>query len=490
MRKVLNVLKKKELDVLILVIVLVSSYTLLTLVNFYDETWNFANCYKMFNGYKIYQELNVIVTPLFFYIAQLFFKIFGANLLAFRIYNIVIFTVFFMLIYFIFKSLKIVRRRAILYTFLTMTIFSPTISNGANYNILAVIPILIAILLIIKEKENSIFLGILLFLTFMIKQNIFVYFAIGIFIYKLINKQNIKKLVVDLTKIYLITFIGISIFLIYMYFDNNLYNFIDYCFLGINEFGTYNQTIDITGARYIYISLMIWIFNIIIIYNKKINKDISVKTIKNIKILLSFGIPLLLTCFPIVNYFHSTMASVIIFIEFVYILENILINKLQLKRKTEKVIYVLIIFMTMISVWNTVINTIRKGDIFFVNNGILMGCFINENDYHDIEKICNYIKMQEEKDIDVKILSYKANLYMIHLNKNNGIFDLAFLGNFGGGGENELINQISKLTNALILVKTNEEENFWQESRKAREYIIDNYKKVEEISEYSVYYIQ
>ena len=56
-------------------------------MNWWDELWNFSNCYKMFEGYKIYRDLNVIITPLFFYTAQVFFKLFGATILSFKIYN-------------------------------------------------------------------------------------------------------------------------------------------------------------------------------------------------------------------------------------------------------------------------------------------------------------------------------------------------------------------------------------------------------------------
>ena len=32
-----------------------------------DELWNFQNIYKMVNGYTIYQDANVIITPIFFF---------------------------------------------------------------------------------------------------------------------------------------------------------------------------------------------------------------------------------------------------------------------------------------------------------------------------------------------------------------------------------------------------------------------------------------
>jgi len=342
MKKVKDIIKNKDIDVLLLIIVLVLGSTFLVLLNCWDELWNFANCYKMFNGYKIYEELNVIVTPLFFYIAQIFFKLFSNTLLTFRIYNVFIFSSFFMLIYSIFKYLNIFRRRRVFYTTLLVFIFSGMIAGGANYNILVMVPILINILLIIKEKENNIISGILLFITFLIKQNVFVYFALGILIYKFITKKSFKEFAITMTKIYLTAFIGIVLFLIYLYFDNNLYNFVDYCFLGISEFGTENKGIQFWGVGHSYISIVAVIFILVIINNKKINKNIDNKIINKVKMLLSFGIPLLLIQYPIANSYHSKLASLIVIISYIYIIEKVLLEELEINRKKEKIIYIIL----------------------------------------------------------------------------------------------------------------------------------------------------
>lgn len=490
MKRIKDIIKKKDLDVILLIITLVSGASLFVLVNCYDELWNFANAYKMFNGYKIYEELNVIITPLFFYIAQIFFRIFGGTILSFRIYNIVISSLFLILIYLIFKSLKIVRRRAIFYTFIIDFILSSMIAAGANYNVLALIPILIAIILILKEKDNPFLIGILLFITFMIKQNIYIYFAIGIFIYKLINRQSIKNLFKDLFKIYLVSLFCILIFFIYLYTDNNLYNFINYCFLGINEFGIKNLCLSFYDVRYLYISIIAIIFSLFIIYSKKIKNNIEREVIKNVKCLLSMGIPLLLISYPIFNYYHTVLGSIILIIEFIYLIENILIKNMQIKIKKEKIMYSVLIIFYIIYLYRAIaigIIGIHKEEILLNCNDIFYGSMISKQDYENSQIICNYIKEQAVNNIDVKVLSYKANLYMMQLNKSNELFDLAFLGNLGRGGEEGFINKIKELNNTLILLESDSEKVFGQESQKAREYIINNYEKIGEIQEYSIY---
>ena len=489
MKKIIETLRKKDIDVLVFLLIVISGITLFVLVNCEDELWNFANCYKMFNGYKIYKELNVIITPLFFYKAQIFFKIFGSNMLVFRIYNSVIYTVLFLLIYQIFKQLKITKLRAFLYITIILPIFCGMIAGGGNYNILAIIPILIAILLIFKEKQNNLLLGILLFLTFLSKQNIYVLFAIGIFLYKFSNKGDIKTKILDLSKIYIVSIIGIVAFCIYLYLDNNLYDFINYCFLGINEFGTNNVAISFWDALYLYISLIAIIFTIFALNNRKIKKCFNEITAKNVKVLLSFGIPLLLIAYPIANYFHNTLGSIVILIELIYFLEEALIKDMQFKNKKGKILYILTIFILVMYMDRGLVLAIFKNDNLILHKDkAFYGSYMYKEDYKDIQIICNYIKEQEKNNIDVKILSYKANLYMVNLNKNNELFDLAFLGNLGKGGENNLINELKKLDNTIILIQTDEEKISWQESKKARNYIINNFIKLGEIQEYSIYY--
>lgn len=345
MKRYIEKIKRYNIDVIILIILMTSLLSFLTYLNSGDELWNFANCYKMFNGYKIYKELNVIITPLFFYIAQIFFKLFGATMFTFRIYNIIIFLTFFMLIYYIFRELKIVRRRSVFYILLLIFIFNGMIVGGANYNILVLIPILINILLTLKEKENNIVTGLLLFITFMTKQNVFVLFAIGILVYKFLTRKTFKQFVISLIKTYSIAIIGIGLFLLYMYLDNNLYYLIDYCFLGIKEFGTNNTFFDITESRYTWISLGITVFLLFIINNKKTNKNIEKKVTKNSKMLLCFAIPLLITQYPIANHYHSVIANLLIIISFIYVIEKVLIQELEIKRKREKIVYFILIIL-------------------------------------------------------------------------------------------------------------------------------------------------
>ena len=60
--------------------ILLFAFIYLVLVTSNDELWNFQNIYKMINGYKIYNDSNVIITPIFFYLGAIFLEIFSAKL--------------------------------------------------------------------------------------------------------------------------------------------------------------------------------------------------------------------------------------------------------------------------------------------------------------------------------------------------------------------------------------------------------------------------
>lgn len=364
----MKIIKKYNIDILALIILLTSLASLFVLLKSGDELWNFANCYKISIGYKIYRDINVIVTPLFFYVAQLFFAIFGKTILAFRIYNIIIFTVLFGLIYKIFESLNIIRRRRIVYTVIIMILFNGVVHGGANYNILAMIPILIDILLILKNKDNNLINGVLIYITFLIKQNVCVYYAIGLFVYKILNEKDLKRALVDVIKTYVVTTCGIIAFMFYLYLDNNLYNFINYCFLGIKEFGQKNMAFDFYNMKYSYISVAILIFNIIVLKNKEVQVNVK----QNTKKLLCFGIPLMLVQFPIFNYYHTTLSSLIILISFIYTIEEIIIKNLDINKKKEKAVYIIIILIYILYYIYIIFNAIillDKNDILIKTQG-------------------------------------------------------------------------------------------------------------------------
>ena len=69
LEKISNFYDKHE-NIFMLLIILLATISVTFHYPFrpYDLTWNFGNMYKLFLGYKIYEEVAIIITPLCFYI--------------------------------------------------------------------------------------------------------------------------------------------------------------------------------------------------------------------------------------------------------------------------------------------------------------------------------------------------------------------------------------------------------------------------------------
>ena len=73
-KRMKEIIKKHDNIIILFIMLLISSSFLLAVpLDANDELWNFSNVYKMVNGYQIYEDLNVIVTPLFFYLGKINF---------------------------------------------------------------------------------------------------------------------------------------------------------------------------------------------------------------------------------------------------------------------------------------------------------------------------------------------------------------------------------------------------------------------------------
>lgn len=103
----IRIIKKNEKYFFIIISFVLILFTILNNpVKQNDESTLFGETLKMYNGYYIYKDINVLVTPLFFYLGYIVFKIFGANYLIYRIYGAIIYTFLFFNIYKLLKELN------------------------------------------------------------------------------------------------------------------------------------------------------------------------------------------------------------------------------------------------------------------------------------------------------------------------------------------------------------------------------------------------
>ena len=149
--------KKTDLYVFLAIALIIGAISFYISLDFYDELWNFSNIYKMNNGYTIYNDLNVIITPLFFYIGEILFKILGANFLTFRFYGCITNIFFWFMIYKVFNGLKVNKLNSAFYTLIIFLLAKIVINVSANYNILAITLYMLGIFIHLKIDRNKIY---------------------------------------------------------------------------------------------------------------------------------------------------------------------------------------------------------------------------------------------------------------------------------------------------------------------------------------------
>ena len=488
MEKIKETIKKHDNMLVIFIIILLTIGICFNIpIKNNDELWNYQNICKILNGYKIYTDANVITTPIFHFIGYVILKILGNNLLIFRIYNLLITIIFYFLIYKIIKELCNNKFRAFTYFLIIILTTMGICGGGANYNMLAMAFVLFGIYLNLKwlknKEKHNIIQATIMFIVVFTKQNIGVYYIIGILIYQLIIYKNLKNIIKQI----LIFLVETAILIIIFFQTGILYDFINYVILGIGEFGTKN-----IGGNIINLieSLSFIIISIIAIKIILQNKKIKFEEKNKIILITSFAIIMQLISYPIYNDYHKIIANIILYIEILYLLDFVILKDFIIEEKIKKIfekIIIIIISCYIIMSMKNFINWIDKAiycSKFNYTHPYFGGYFQNDEEYEKMQKIIDYIKNQDKK---VVIFSEEAALYMIPLKQSNGAMDLPFLGNLGKDGEENMIKEISNMSNILFLVKSNQEELHYQESTKINQYIYENMECIGTIEEFSIY---
>ena len=462
-----------------------------------DELWNFQNLYKIYNGYDMYIDANIIVTPLFFYIGRLFLLIFGSNILAFDIYGSVINTAFLTFLYLIFRNLEMKKSIAIICVSIIYCMgFFTFISRSANYNMLAMVWVAMSIYYAVKNnkykvKRYNLKQGIICFLILFTKQNIGVYYLIGFTIARIINSNNRKDEFKQLVKTYCVIAVLGILFLVWLMSNKTLSGFFYYVISGNGDFlkNIYFSSEDYNRmdlSILICISVFGYIFGEILLKEKEfseINK-------KNIKLLKIISIPMIFISFPIFDYYHSAIALFCATIYALYVMVQYLDKyKIEITKKVKIIFYafcvlycfcILISQMKRIIVFNEYVRIKDKNSPFYSAN-------IPVPHYNNMQVMQKYILQRENEGTNVIVIYTGSALYMVPLNKNNGKFDCFNNGNLGKNAGQGVIEEIKQMKNTEILILTDDNKVGWQEPEEVREYIKENLECIGEIEQFSIY---
>lgn len=474
--------------VTILLMMILFTYPL----NVGDELWNFQNTYKMYNGYTIYQDCNVIQTPLFFLIGTMFFRLFGGNFFIFRVWGSLINTLLLILLYQLFRKLKIRRVFSVMYTIMILEIILGSLMNGANYNMLAFAFILIGILLQIEKRppQRNYFYymtqGLLIGMTILTKQNIGCFYLLGIVLTEIVSKETLKTKVWNLLKMLSVTLLIIALFLVILYSNGILEGFLNYAVYGLSEFAVKNININLYFMIQLgSVAIAVVVFSYIGIKSHKLEENQK----ENVISLLCIGLPMLLSMYPLMNHFHIAFGMLLIMVTFLYLIHIIIledfINTDKKMKKLKLIIGIILAIMILYGIVN-LISWLTRLDTSKTWEDPYWGIYIEDDRKENIDKIIEYRLEEEKKGKEVIVFSSKAALYNIPMKRSYGAMDLPYLGNLGKDGEDGMIEQLRNQSNTKILIDKELTEGE-QNSKKIREWIQENLNYQGEIEEFLIY---
>ena len=491
MNRIKGYLIEHDIFTIILIFIIMTSFFALRAdIKSIDEIWTFSNTYKLYNGYIIYKDFNVVQTPIFFYIGNIIFRLLSPTYFTFKVYNVLIITAVYTTIYILFKELDIKKTIALSCTLGMFLFNSVLVLAGANYNCLVMFFVLLG-LLINSSKSKSFYKnllsGVLIFLIFFTKQNIGLFYITGLIIYNVyrsIMVKSTKEYALDFLIQLLIFGILFGVTLIQMHMRGNLESFISYSMIGIREFNR-NIFMNNDFQKIIFVNELLIHIGLAIIVNKVYLRDKEIQY--RSELFFIQGIMFLFIQYPIFNRYHRVLSNIIISIYWIYIVYELLKNNTELLKK-EKYLKLLntIVIITMLSF--SVLNLFKYfNSIEKTEYEIYYGVNFNYETKQDIDLICNYISEQKEQGEDVIILSKYAMLYMTPLKINNGKFDMSLIGNLGKEGEEGLIRDIESLQKTIVLIVSDKSNIMYQESNRAREFIMDNFEYQGEIGKFMIY---
>lgn len=489
MKKIKNFISQHDSIILIaIMMVIVIANMICKDLQPYDNLWNFGNMYKMTEGQLIYQDINVIQTPIFFEIGAILLKIISANYLVFMIYGIIIMTILYYLVYKIAKALKLNKTFSILITLIIMFTTINLINYGTNYNTLAFIFFELGVLSLINGKDEKhilqAFFTVLIFLTY---QKLGVGYFLLYLLYETTKNKNLVGGIKNVAKVLFFSTMMMIIVLLISLIRGTLNDFINMCFLSISEFT--NNTIADNRFRTINrIAVgIVFFFSLFLLKNKKLTIDKN-----NILILLFAALGTNLNIIPIINEYHVKIALIFYIILFVYELYFSLFEILndcrviRTLKVMESIILIEMIVYSIMQIYQYATTTKTKG------NNLFLGAIISGNLEHNITNVDEYLDEKKENGVNIKILSSYAMLYTLDKKIDNGFFDEPLIGNLGKKGINELIDKIKELPNDTLVLVENEERTpykIYQFAKGVRDYIYEHYDFVETIENYDVYKI-
>lgn len=402
-----------------------------------DLMWNYGFCNNFAKGMTMYKDYNMVITPLYPLVVGTLMKLFGNNMLVFYIINSMIPASIMMLV------LKM-SKKAFIPTMLLLSFVSVP-----NYNLLCIL-FLFILLWLEREDKNDYIIGILLGLTFLTKSSVGVLLCLPTIFYLKKNFRKVFKRVVGFLLPNVLIFI-------WFYLNGSLYDYVNYCFLGLFDFAKGNTEVSFL--------IVITIFSVIYLIRQFIKyKDIEILYI------LCFQ----MIAYPIFNGFHVMYAGVPV----LYYMISHLPKKLDNFYKDYSKLFALFLVCPIIGS----IMVVFTHDFVYVDDTFKYR-YVDRKFYEDAMLIDGHFKGNYD---NVYFVMYSSYLNKYLLNLDIGKYDLLLKGNLGYKGEDRVIKEWKEKKDTYFVVYQDFEGG--QASKKLYDYVISNCEYLGSKGKYKIYY--
>ena len=467
-----------------------------------DELWqyNFAN--NMCKGLVPYRDFNIVVTPFFPFLASMFLRIFSNQLIVMRIFNTIIFASILIMSYKIFKILKLNNVVNLLFVLILYFLFYYDLGVEYNYLILLITLIFLYIELYntdkygIFELKNDFWLGVLIGINILTKHTIGIIISCAFLFYKLIfikDRDDLQKIVKILIYRFCGMLIPIIILFFYLIINDALYEFINYCILGIGEFNNKVSYLKLFFNKNILIAFFAFLtpmtlLSFIGLFRYRYNNEV-----KKILILLIFSIAMFVGIFPIANSGHFIIYGFIGILSTLYMLyiilkKNIKNGRYKIFIKNFAKLYIYMCLIIYILLESKALFELYKNNKICKNElDNYYGIIITEATINKINTIDEFIINKKEAGKKVLILDSSACFYNIPINIYNKDYDMFNKGNLGRNGESRIIKEISESKDTIYLILNDKYTKNWQTPLDIINYVKENKDKTGEILQFDIY---
>ena len=402
-----------------------------------DEIWNYGFSYNIAKGLVIYRDFNVMVTPLYFFFSSIFIHLFGNYLISIHLFDCILIGFLAIILY---KRLGLYKL-LLLYPLIIIYYFP-------SYNYFSMF-LLFVIIYLLDSHDNEYYdvVSFLAGLIFISKQSIGMFLLIPVLFY---SKNRLKSLV-----IYLIPFFVVSF---YLFIQGAFFEFINYCFLGMFDFGKSNLEFSI----FFWLEGFLCLYLIIQMVKGKF-KD------KKYLFILMFQV----NAYPIFDMNHFVVCLVPV----IYcVVKEFNFMRLRFYYR----------FLLLGCVWSIFVIYVLKL-IFSLDYRISLESdkfwYLRNNSGNDISlkkelEIVEKYYSKYEYSFIIGSGSYAIKLYS---SIPIGQYDLLADGNLGYYGEERVIREIDSLCGSHscgFFVEKQEFKKYSQFSKKIYDYVLSHYKKM------------